>query len=33
MGYGPKHCSVERDRDIPGPGRYMTPTLFDSYRL
>jgi hypothetical protein len=32
FGYGRKHVPVERDHDIPGPGRYMTPTLFDCFK-
>ena len=32
FGYGAKIGLVERDKDIPGAGRYMLPCVFDSLR-
>ena len=32
IGYGYKHQPVERDRVVPGPGRYQIPTLFDRFK-
>jgi hypothetical protein len=32
FGFGNKIMPVERDRDVPGSGRYQLPTLFDCYK-